>query len=1277
MENVFLKLLNMSITASWLVLAVVVLRLLLKKAPKWINTVLWAFVGFRLVCPFSFESIFSLIPSTETVPADIVYSSSPAIHSGIPALNSTLNPIISQAFAPDVTYSANPLQIITAVASVIWIIGIVAMILYAVISYARLNKKVREGVVLNDNIWLCDRIDTPFILGIFRPHIFLPSSMNEADMEYVIAHEKAHLKRNDHWWKPIGFLLLTVYWFNPVMWFAYILLCRDIELACDEKVIKEMGTEIKKPYSEALINCSVPRKSIAACPLAFGETGVKGRIKAVLNYKKPAFWVILIAVVSCIVVAVCFLTNPVGSNGIVERIVNENGYTITNQEKIEVTLSIPKASLPESIYSEEGYEFTNDEVIAYKDDVTTIFLKQVRFSNEGNTNLYFCFDFSYDAPKNSGKLISPLGVGEKSSFVLSNSFVLSKKDKTMRDQNTVYEDAVQVRGQGDNNLIWFYVSTDALRQAEGTISFDIYLNRLTYLKGKENKLDNAVSQAIFDINEVTQDILEFKSGNYPKYECATEGHIIYGVEEEGDNVTVYLQEKISRFGFKNGYFMEQSGSITPAVYTFVKNDNGYTLINYEYPVDGELFYKSIQELFPPAYAYRAFNVTEKDHKNLWKQCVKYAEDYLDSIGRKAEIRDYSEVSHIMLTDAGVSVDVEEGILANKSFSHYDLDIGNYETLEDGVRYVYRTNYEKDKNLIVFTKELYGEGENATNQIIEKIEINGQTGDIVSQNSYPYELPEGTPAAMPETYKEYSSDYLDYTKAADEIRNEYSIMAVHCPSDGAVESSILIGESYGVKVADFLDNVKWKKSTAPLSSLSSPGSVEFVIDEDYRITVHKRKSGSLFAYAVVKVNDEERYYHASYDDYEKAVAILHTPENITAASPVKWTYSPMLSATFHSFFYINFDFDYTYVYTTCKNGQMWNPDVEGQPKDTSLRFEKGEHVCWTPDEADTKQVPYNAEMNFTVYNGKEPLYYGSIVFYCVERKSGSATYEVYLQDSNGLILLQKDMGAYLIEAENTATNGGVNKSEDYSEIPELVVTHENEGIFAWTGTATWTFPMNNGKAQTINADGHHALDRMDDINKYYTINIDDRAETSSIVKLNFDIVPDSTKVNSWLITENGNIKAFSPEIDGLNIIHKNKNETCLYEVVAEWNSSDKYSGKIHYAFCVKSEQLDISLLREKYPQFFDLSTDGGLTVYIWQMAKYNYSCYLMNSSMDALTDMSFAFTEGASISEMRAILSTYDIDRNDVTVRPCSNPISSYLYIIDDTYIKKLEELFWS
>lgn len=310
METVFIKILNMSITAGWIVLAVIVARFLLKKAPKWISVLLWSLVGVRLVCPFSLKSIFSLIPNEQTVPSDIMYTNTPTIQSGITSLNSVINPVISESLAPNTADSVNPMQIVAFIASIVWLIGIVGMLIYFAVSYLRIRIKVREAVAYEGNVYLCDQVASPFILGAFCPKIYLPSDMGKADCAYVIAHENAHLKRLDHLWKPLGFLLLSVYWFNPVLWIAYILLCRDIEYACDEKVIKDMGTENKKAYSDALINCSVPRRAIAACPLAFGEVGIKGRIKSVLSYKKPTLWIIIAAIVLSTVLAVCFLTDP-------------------------------------------------------------------------------------------------------------------------------------------------------------------------------------------------------------------------------------------------------------------------------------------------------------------------------------------------------------------------------------------------------------------------------------------------------------------------------------------------------------------------------------------------------------------------------------------------------------------------------------------------------------------------------------------------------------------------------------------------------------------------------------------------------------------------------------------------------------------------------------------------------------------------------------------------------------------------------------------------------
>ncbi len=311
MNELFLKIVNMSISAGWLVLAVLLLRLLLKKAPKWISVLLWAIVAVRLICPLSFESVLSLIPSAETISPDIMMDAAPELHTGIEALNSVINPVVTEAFAPEPLASMNPLQLWIPLAAAVWLVGMFLMLVYTAVSYMLLRRRVSTAVRLSGNIYQSEAVTSPFVLGVIKPKIYLSFEVNSGDMEYVIAHENAHIRRKDHWWKPFGFLLLTVYWFNPFVWLGYVLLCRDIELACDEKVIREMDCARRADYTQALVSCSVKRHSIAACPLAFGEVGVKQRVKSVMNYKKPAFWIIIAAVVICAVVAVCFLTDPV------------------------------------------------------------------------------------------------------------------------------------------------------------------------------------------------------------------------------------------------------------------------------------------------------------------------------------------------------------------------------------------------------------------------------------------------------------------------------------------------------------------------------------------------------------------------------------------------------------------------------------------------------------------------------------------------------------------------------------------------------------------------------------------------------------------------------------------------------------------------------------------------------------------------------------------------------------------------------------------------------
>ena len=311
MAAVFLKLLNLSISASWLVLAVLVLRLVSKRSPKWMNVLLWGIVALRLVLPFSVESALSLIPSAETVsPAAVQFDPAPTITSGVSVIDNAVNPSLSEHFSAVPTASVNPLYVWTEIAGWVWLIGLGAMLLYALVSYLRLRRRVSVSLPIQDHIYLCDAISSPFILGVVKPHIYLPSGLDEVQRQNVLSHERAHLARRDHWWKPLGFALLAVYWFNPVLWLAYALLCRDIELACDERVIRTMDESAVKTYSTVLLACSMLRKAAITCPLAFGEVGVKERVKNALHYKKPAFWVVAASVAVCVVVAVCFLTNP-------------------------------------------------------------------------------------------------------------------------------------------------------------------------------------------------------------------------------------------------------------------------------------------------------------------------------------------------------------------------------------------------------------------------------------------------------------------------------------------------------------------------------------------------------------------------------------------------------------------------------------------------------------------------------------------------------------------------------------------------------------------------------------------------------------------------------------------------------------------------------------------------------------------------------------------------------------------------------------------------------
>ena len=471
----FLSILNASISASWLVLVVIALRFALKKAPKAIHCALWALVAIRLLCPITIESEFSLMPSGQTVSDDYLTQES-ASDSGAAVLEIVDNPVYPQDVEVPLVLPAHRMERSIFRWNVIWPVGVAAMAVYALISYLRLRKKIAASIPIADGVLLCDYIGSPFILGVCRPKIYLPSELEQETIDHVLAHERAHLARHDHWWKPLGFALLSLHWFNPVMWVAYILLCRDIELACDEKVIKDLDAAKKKSYSAALLQCAVGRGMIAACPLAFGEVGVKERVKTVLNYKKPAFWVIVLAVILCGVVAVCFLTDPPAPD--IYDIVYQDSYTVLDQREERFDISVPVDVLPDDIYSQEGHTFDEKEVVVYETDTSAIWLVYARYANEGSDKMYFQFDISYDLPK-SGSILM---ISRYIPGTHTSTTCFHPTDRTLYDGETIFADAVSLRGQGPAQKFTVYLDTEAVRAAQKELRFGVSMNLLTYVK---------------------------------------------------------------------------------------------------------------------------------------------------------------------------------------------------------------------------------------------------------------------------------------------------------------------------------------------------------------------------------------------------------------------------------------------------------------------------------------------------------------------------------------------------------------------------------------------------------------------------------------------------------------------------------------------------------------------------------------------------------------------------------------------------------------------------
>lgn len=442
MTNIFDTILNMSFSGSFVLLAVIVFRVVLKRAPKWVNFVLWSLVGIRLTVPLSIESIFSLIPKPDEVSQKFSVTYSPAYVGETTSVSNMDNIDVGEA-AANVSMTNFDFEWILML---VWLVGIVAMITYMVISILLLRKKLNESVQIDNNIWECDRITSPFIFGFIKPQIYLPCYVGDNDKKYVIAHEMAHIKRKDYLWRTLGFFILAVHWFNPLVWFGYMMLCKDIEIACDERVLREIGKENKKEYSKALIDCSTKRFAISACPIAFGEVAVKARVKNVLSYKKPAFWIIIIGIIACIFTAVFFMTNPLDNKD--STVLNSNkeynlqyaykssiepinpGISINTKDKtFTMTYSVFSSYIASGKYSiSDNYLYLKDSLYDFhysfkiKDDKTLVFDKKA--SSEIPK-----YKYSYkDAPK------SPIPDGAE--FNLTNEDVFNAAKSYKNENNT-------------------------------------------------------------------------------------------------------------------------------------------------------------------------------------------------------------------------------------------------------------------------------------------------------------------------------------------------------------------------------------------------------------------------------------------------------------------------------------------------------------------------------------------------------------------------------------------------------------------------------------------------------------------------------------------------------------------------------------------------------------------------------------------------------------------------------------------------------------------------
>jgi beta-lactamase regulating signal transducer with metallopeptidase domain len=718
----FSRVMNMSLTASVVILAVLALRLLLKKAPKIFSYALWAVVLFRLLCPVSFSSPLSLfgavsVPAVQSAGVTAVSNSAagaklPAAVANFPAADSAQTvsgQTASQGAAQTAQVPQTPAKTVglwDAVKPVlpdVWLAGAAAMLFVNLASLLHLRRKLVGAVRLEKNIYLADHIATPFVFGLFRPRIYLPSALAEPERAAIVLHEQTHIRRRDYFAKILAFAALAIHWFNPLVWLSFSLMEKDMEMSCDEAVLRKMGTGVRGEYSESLLRLATGRKMLSA-PIAFGEGATKGRIKNVMNYKKPALWAIVLAFAVCAVGCV-----SLGANQTAAAPTATPASQTVSPDFDDALVSDAIHTHNASLYPSDGCAGAGCKVLDAKTDGSTVTMYLL--------TMYGVYDVdaqSGDATQVAGSGVVPAVL--KFTADADGSYALADYQETA--EGSGFEASVQQLFPEDlTNEIQAQAKADALSRCITVTPTP----SPTPLTGQAAALDTAIAKAVLSHN----------ADSHADGECAGEGHIVLGSETSGSAVTVYALAQYGEYQFQDGNFVKTSGTgAIPAVLTFTVNSDGsYSLTDYQEPDDGSGYEASVKKLFPEDLQARCLSIGQSDADALKTQERAYATAYLTSIGRSATVGETADFQHTLLTDKGVPVSVSNSLLSNTALANYPQWIGNLERLESGARYVYAVAYDAQNQTISYTKTGY-----VTKEVVESYVFDSATGNQVSTGS---------------------------------------------------------------------------------------------------------------------------------------------------------------------------------------------------------------------------------------------------------------------------------------------------------------------------------------------------------------------------------------------------------------------------------------------------------------------------------------------------------------------------------------------------------------